>query len=409
MMLVALGVVRLLVGCRPLEPVADSPVQRADLQEIRRRLQAQGLARATVGRDRRGRVELQGEYNNMREVELAFSIAQGVVTPEWVSPVTPEQIKVPEWKACFERLLAADPCNQACLKFPSASQLCDSNRPDTPPGPVQAKYALLVGIRHFQDKDIPILGYPDKDAQDVSTYLMTQGNFRQETVELLQNEKATKAAVQQALDKIKAKAQPDDLVFMFLSSHGTPPDPFNEAYPLAYDSIGQPQRIWETSINREILVPFIMGVRAKRLVLVLDACFSYGAYRNIPGFLPVSKKFLEASASEGYGTSREMFQGLLGGRPKSLSLGAPVWGRMLISSSDSKQVSYESPLLHNGIFTYYFLKGLDFSQGRVKGAVEYARPLVQQQVKREKGVEKDQSPQVEANPGDADVSLTPSS
>src|SRR5437867_2431034 len=61
MVLVALGLVRLLVGCMPLEPVEDSPVQRADLQEIRKQLQAQGLTRATVVRDRRGRVELQGK------------------------------------------------------------------------------------------------------------------------------------------------------------------------------------------------------------------------------------------------------------------------------------------------------------------------------------------------------------
>src|SRR5262249_34006595 len=119
--LVALSVVHLLVGCRPLEPITDSPVQRAHLPEVPQLFQERGLARATVSRDRRGRVALQGTYNNMREVDLAFSIAQTVVGPRWVSPVFPEDIEVPEWKACFERLLAGDPCHQACSEFPSVS------------------------------------------------------------------------------------------------------------------------------------------------------------------------------------------------------------------------------------------------------------------------------------------------
>jgi uncharacterized caspase-like protein len=345
----------------------------------------------------------------MREVDLVFSIAQTVVGPRWVSPVIPEDIEVPEWKACFEHLLAADPCHQACSEFPSVSQRCDPNRPDTPPGPVRAKYAVVVGIRNFLDTRIPPLTYSDKDAQDVYTYLMTNGNFRQDTTELLQNEKATQAAVKQTLDKIKAQAQPDDLVFVFLSSHGTPPDKFGAGYPIAYDSITQPrERIWETSINGEILAPFIREVRAKRLVLVLDACYSNGAYRNIPGFLPVGGKSLGASANEGYGPSQEMLQRLLGGRPKSLSPGASVWGRVLISSSEGTELSWESTELRNSIFTYYFLQGLVQRQSRAKAAVEYAKPLVQLEVQRlNPGYNYTQRPQTVANPQDADVPLAP--
>src|SRR5262249_16216326 len=150
------------------------------------------------------------------------------------------------------------------------SQLCDPNYPDTPPGPVQAKYALVVGLRRFQDMKINQLNFPDKDAKDVYTYLVAQGDFRQEAVELLLNEQATQAAVVQALDKIKARAQSDDLVFVFLSSHGTPPDMFGWGSPIAYDTTAIPRyRIWETSVNRKILAAFVRGVRARRLVLVL--------------------------------------------------------------------------------------------------------------------------------------------
>ena len=89
---------------------------------------------------------------------------------------------------------------------------------------------------------------------------------------------------------------------------------------------------------------------------------------------------------------------------------------MLISSSDDKERSWESKNLHNGIFTYYFLEGLVHRQSRVKRAVEYANPLMQQAVKslkdvqdeeRKYGVDINQRPQTMGNPPDADVALAP--
>ena len=69
---------------------------------------------------------------------------------------------------------------------------------------------------------------------------------------------------------------------------------------------------------------------------------------------------------------------------------------MLIGASGAGEKSWESDQLRNSIFTYYFVDGLNRSQGSVQNAFYYAQPLVSQRVKQEKGADISQSPQVMA-------------
>jgi hypothetical protein len=83
------------------------------------------------------------------------------------------------------------------------------------------------------------------------------------------------------------------------------------------------------------------------------------------------------------------------------------WGKVLISASDAGERSWESDVFKNSIFTHYFLDGLVRTQGSVKAAFEYARPLVRQQVQREKGSETVQTPQVTPSRPEWDISVAP--
>src|SRR5919108_341027 len=83
----------LILAAMAMAQVSMSPIQPGHLQRIQELLRANGLARAEVAVDNRGRVELQGAYENEREVDQAFSLAQTVVGVRWVSPVTPERIR----------------------------------------------------------------------------------------------------------------------------------------------------------------------------------------------------------------------------------------------------------------------------------------------------------------------------
>jgi hypothetical protein len=119
-----------------------------------------------------------------------------------------------------------------------------------------------VGVSRFQDPRIQPLQYASMDAENVYRYLAepSGGNFRPETVVLLQDEQATRAAVVSALERIKARAGPDDLVFVYLSSHGTPPDKYGGVHVITQDAAVIPRdQVWQTSVSEDILRSFIQG------------------------------------------------------------------------------------------------------------------------------------------------------
>jgi uncharacterized caspase-like protein len=172
-----------------------------------------------------------------------------------------------------------------------------------------------VGISQFQDTRIHPLKYPAKDAADVYQYLVkpSGGDFRPASVTLLQDAKATRAAVLAAMEQIKARAGADDLVFVYMSSHGTPPNEHGGVQIVTYDTIPKPRdQVWRTSLGEEDLRSFIQAVKAKRLVIILDACYSNGAFAKVPGFLPAGGKSLLADENEGYGLSQRYPSGTVG-------------------------------------------------------------------------------------------------
>ncbi|HEY7493819.1 MAG TPA: caspase family protein [Candidatus Tectomicrobia bacterium] len=399
------SVLSLCLGSTALAQRSMTPVREEHLQQIRSLFRARGLQQANVVLDTYGRVALQGTYEKESEADLAFSLAQTVVGVRWVSPVTPERIKDTAFGRSIQDLFGRQP------HVPGVS-------PDTPPGPVQRKYALVVGVGQFQDTGINRLRYPAKDAEDFYKYLLSPsgGKFRPQDVTLLRDGQATRGAVLQALDRIKAQAGPDDLVILYLSSHGTPPDKFGGVHMITYDTVVKPrEQVWQTSVNEEALRLFIQDIRAKRLIIILDTCYSNGAYARVPGFLPVGGKSLGSDEDEGYGRSRQyMAQRLLGmkdlvvespARPPAAAVGRQGWGKVLISASDAGERSWEFESLKNSVFTYYFLDGLNRHRGSVKAAFDYARPLVLNRVQVERGGETRQTPQVTSNQPEWDMSI----
>jgi hypothetical protein len=398
--MLSLGLGSIALAQRPMTPVREE-----HLQQIRELFRAHGLQQANVALDTRGRVALQGTYEKESEADLAFSIAQTVVGVRWVSPVTPERIKDTAFGRRIQDLFGGQP------PAPGVS-------PDTPPGPVRRKYALVVGVGQFQDTRINRLQYPAKDAEDFAKYLRSPsgGKFRLQDVTLLREGQATRGAVLQALDRIKAQAGPDDLVVLYLSSHGTPPDKFGGVHIITYDTVVKPrEQVWQTSVNEEALRSFIQDVQAKRLIIILDTCYSNGAYARVPGFLPTGGKSLDSDEDEGYGRSRRyMAQRLLGMKdlvvespssPPTATVGRQGWGKVLLSASDAGERSWEFDSLKNSVFTYYFLDGLNRYRSNVKAAFEYAKPLVLSKVQVERGGEIKQTPQVTSNRPEWDMSI----
>ena len=199
--------------------------------------------------------------------------------------------------------------------------------------PVKNKWALVIGISKFEDPTIN-LKYASKDAQDFATYLKNEANFAPDHVHVLVNEQASRKNILAEIgDKYLPRvAGPDDLVIIFLSSHGSPSRIDHEGvnYLVAYDT--DKNSLFGTGIAMEDLTKMIKArVHADRTVLVLDACHSGAA--NVAKGLVRQANFDANSIAQGS-------------------------GQLVICSSQPDQVSWESKRYQNGVFTHQLLEAL---------------------------------------------------
>ena len=395
-----MGLIIAVMALVPGSVMAQSTsVTDAHIQQINQLFAQKGVPNGFVVLDSYGRLELKGDYEDELQVDRAFSIAQTVVGVKWVSPVTPENIKVKAWEKKLGSL------------FSRAAVLQPSVRGDAPVGPIRNRYALVVGVGKFKNGITP-LQYSVRDATLFYRFLLEQAGFTKNNTYFLADQNATSTNVVKYLNGIRNAAQEDDLVVVYMSSHGTPPDKFGGVYIVTYDTEVNPrERVWHTSVAETALKDFVENLKARRLVMVLDTCYSNGAYRAIPGFLPPGGKSLGiGDENEGYGVSTAQGKRLLGAKDivledqpkqaassgKSIGSSQESYGKVLISASSAGEKSWESDQLHNSVFTYYFVDGMKRNDGSVKDAFDYSKPRTMQRVQQEKGAEITQTPQAMA-------------
>ena len=398
---VAITLIVLAAAMAALAPgavMAQSAVTDAHIQQVNQLFAQNGVPGGRVVLDSHGRLELKGDYEDEFQVDRAFSLAQTVVGVKWVSPVTPENIKVKEWEKKLGSL------------FSRAAVLQPGVRGDGPVGPIRNRYGLVVGVGKFKSGITP-LQYAVRDANLFYRFLLEQAGFTKNNTYFLADQNATSSNVVRYLNGIRNAAKEDDLVVVYMSSHGTPPDKFGGVYIVTYDTEVKPrERVWHTSVAESALKDFVENLKARRLVMILDTCYSNGAYRAIPGFLPPGGKSLGVGdADEGYGVSTAQGKRLFGakdivledqprkGTATEKSLGSQEsYGKVLISASSAGEKSWESDQLRNSVFTYYFVDGMKRHDGSVKEAFDYSKPRTLQRVQQEKGAEITQTPQAMA-------------
>ncbi|GEM_PF-920097 len=230
--------------------------------------------------------------------------------------------------------------------------------------PVKDKWALVIGVSKFQDASIN-LRYAAKDAKDFASYLVTDGKFAKDHVRVLVNEKATRENI---MDQIGGSwlphvVNPDDLVLIYISSHGSPSkaDVNGMNYLVAHNT--DKNKLYATGVAMQELVKQVKDrVHSDRVVLMMDACHSGAA---------------ETAGAKG------LFR-IKGYNAEELAQGS---GQLVICSSDPTQVSWESNRYENGVFTHYLLEGLKKNGGSTKlgDAFQHMHDKVQEEVLRDRG------------------------
>ncbi len=201
--------------------------------------------------------------------------------------------------------------------------------------PIRDKWALIVGISNFKDSSIN-LHYCAKDAKDFYDFLVTEKNFAPDHVQLLTDSTATRANILSLLGNkwLPRVAEPDDLVVIYFSSHGSPSslDVGGVNYLVAHDT--DVNDLYVTGIAMQDLSRIIKErVHCDRVMVLLDACHS--------GVAAPSSKGLARAANVNVDT---IVQGT---------------GQLVLSSSSPEQRSWESKRYQGSVFTKHLIDGLE--------------------------------------------------
>ncbi|OQX28269.1 MAG: hypothetical protein BWK80_00980 [Desulfobacteraceae bacterium IS3] len=279
------------------------------------------------------------------------------------------------------------------------------------------KWAIIVGIGQFADPAINTLNYTDDDAEAIYKYLINPnfGNFHRDQVFLMLNSKATTFEIKNVIDLISRHAEPEDTVFIFVSTHGSPGstdyDVEGVGYIVTYDT--RLHSLYATAFAMSDLVKAVQNrIKAGTVVTVMDTCYSAEAIRGTL-YAPRGSKDLLVETETG-DIPQEMIRqkldtgglGVSSATIKALSSGT---GRIFITSSQSNEKSWESDHLRHGFFTYYLLDSLKKKGGKVsvQEAFDYLKQEVPKAVMKEKG--KPQNPEIGMGDvrGDVFLNVTP--
>lgn len=157
-------------------------------------------------------------------------------------------------------------------------------------------------------------------------------------------------------------AHPDDLVVVYISSHGSPADldVGGVNYVVAYDT--DTESLYATGLPLQDLMRIIKArVHCDRVVMILDACHSGAASAESKGLVRTAN--VDASA-------------VVAGT-----------GQLVIASSQPNQVSWESKNYQNSVFTRKLIEALKQNGGRTPlgAAFQNMKDNVENEVLRDRG------------------------
>lgn len=202
-------------------------------------------------------------------------------------------------------------------------------------------HALLIGVANY--KKISTL--PDAILNDVNDIAATLSSpqycsYAPANVITLLDADATRAAILKSLEELSFRAGSDDTVCVFFSGHGgivgTPGN--EDSILVTVDS--DPCDIKNTSISSDELAMALARIKAKRLLVFIDACHAGGA--------SISKSLINI---EGH----EIKSGYTQSTFAKLAVGS---GRALMASCRSDEESAVFRGARNSVFTTALLAGL---------------------------------------------------
>ncbi|GAB5565953.1 MAG: hypothetical protein Wins2KO_30160 [Winogradskyella sp.] len=192
------------------------------------------------------------------------------------------------------------------------------------------KRAIIVGVSDYNENNLK-LNFADNDAALFKNYLKDIEGLENENISLLINKDAVALNIVQELKKQFKVSEDGDVLYIYFAGHGDVVEDFGEkeGFLLAADANANQEYYSGGVVPLALLNKAINNLTQKgtKVILILDACRS--------GFV------FESGAVKNMGTIQAMFE-----------------NSTKILSCAADELSYESPDIKHGYFTYYLVKGL---------------------------------------------------
>lgn len=228
-------------------------------------------------------------------------------------------------------------------------------------GPTQKPdlHLVAIGVADFANPAMN-LNYPAKDAHDLVALFSGSKRqlFNRIHVHELTNQQATRSNVLQLKTKLET-TQVDDVVILFVASHGLVDDHFD--YYLATHDINFSTPA-QNGLLYEEMEGLLDGIPARKKLILIDACHSGEIDKeSVTRIEPpeadegnVNFRAVDAALANlhvGLNNSFELMQALF----EDLRRGV---GATVISSASGVEFALEGDTWRNGVFTYALLNGL---------------------------------------------------
>jgi len=193
-------------------------------------------------------------------------------------------------------------------------------------------FAVVVGIEDYPGT-VPAAPFANRDARSVVRHLEALG-IPSEHIRLLNNGMATRGGLDASVLWLSKNVLPASTVYFYYSGHGVSGGRHG---PSLAPSGVDPSDLADTGYSLNRLYQNLGKIQARRVIVILDSCFSGAGPRALP--TPERPVLVE--------------------RTGPLSTGVAV-----LASSKEFQASGVYPEKGHGLFTYYFLRGLNGHAGK---------------------------------------------
>ncbi|MDI6687407.1 MAG: caspase family protein [Desulfobacterales bacterium] len=209
-----------------------------------------------------------------------------------------------------------------------------------PRAQVENKYgvAVIIGNQSYNSKDVPNVDYAISDARIVKKYVQKTLGYREGNIICLEN--ATQAQFRTFFGiesdykaKLYSYLRPDKSdIFIYYSGHGAPDVQTKTGYFVPVDC--DPSTVRFNGYSLKLFYDNLAKLPARSITVVLDTCFSGGSEKGMllknasPVFIDVKNPLLTMKNA------------------------------CVLTSSTGDQISSWYPAKKHGLYTYYFLKGL---------------------------------------------------